>query len=61
MGKELGEWQSLSTMLKTEQKQRRPACSLCPWCDTERGLHLASAAYILVEEAGDEDKILCKH
>lgn len=61
MGKELGEQLSFRTVLETEQRPGRLASSLCPWCDAGRGLHFVSAAYILGEEAGDEDKTLLEH
>lgn len=57
MGKQLEGQQSLSAVLKAEQRRGGLAFSLSPWRDTGRIPHLTSDPDVLVEGAGDEDRM----
>lgn len=56
MGKQWEGQQSLSAVLKAEQRRGGLTLSLSPCRDTGRILHLTSAPDVLVQGAGDEDR-----
>lgn len=56
MGKQLEGQQSLSALLKAEQRRGGLAFSLSPCRDPGRILHWTSAPDVLVQGAGDEDR-----